>query len=149
MAISCAFVISLSPLCCGKETFFRFGQSGRFECPDRLGELIEADSTGQALERVSEHPKLIKVAFFARNAHGVYACAEAIDKAAVKCKHCGEFLQDGAAPKKSGNTAVIVIVLAVVIGGFCLIFPIIAAIAIPNLIEARKNGNETSAIGAL
>ena len=29
------------------------------------------------------------------------------------------------------------------------IIAIIAAIAIPNLIEARKNGNETAAIGAL
>ncbi len=75
-------------------------------------------------------------------------CAEEIDKAAIKCKHCGEFLGDEA-PPKSSNTAAIVIGLAVVIGGMCLCVPIIAAIAIPNLIGARKAGNEVGAIGAL
>ncbi len=75
-------------------------------------------------------------------------CAESIDDAAIKCKHCGEFLDD---PKQQGGGSgkVILIVLAVVFGGGLCFVALIAAIAIPNLIEARKNGNETAAIGAL
>ncbi len=75
-------------------------------------------------------------------------CAEQISGDAIKCKHCGESLEDGQ-PQKSSALPIILIVVAVCgVGAVCFI-AIIAAIAIPNLIEARKHGNESAAIGAL
>jgi type IV pilus assembly protein PilA len=35
------------------------------------------------------------------------------------------------------------------LGCLFLVFGLVAAVAVPNLVEARKNGNETRAIGAL
>jgi hypothetical protein len=76
-------------------------------------------------------------------------CAESIDDAAIKCKHCGEFLEDPKSKEGGGSGKVIAIVLGVVVlGGLCFV-AMVAAIAIPNLIEARKNGNEAGAIGSL
>jgi hypothetical protein len=75
-------------------------------------------------------------------------CAEPIKADASKCPSCGEALVDGkAAPKKSGLP--LVAILAVCAVGLCGFVAVIAAIAIPNLIEARKHGNEAAAIGAL
>lgn len=50
--------------------------------------------------------------------------------------------------KKSSTGLILVIVLLGVVGLFCTI-SVVAAIAIPNLLEARKHANESSAIGAL
>ncbi len=55
----------------------------------------------------------------------------------------------GAPGKKSDNTLIIVVVVAACLFGFCIFAGIIAAIAIPNLIEARKGSNEAASIGAL
>ena len=77
-------------------------------------------------------------------------CSEEISPKAVKCKHCGEFLDDDdGGGSSSGGGLSLVLILGIVFGAICVFMAIIAAIAIPNLIEARKNGNETSAIGAL
>ena len=75
-------------------------------------------------------------------------CAEPIDDAAIKCKHCGEFLEDPDTQKGGSGKAILIVLGVIFLGGLCF-FALVAAIAIPNLIEARKNGNETSAIGAL
>ncbi len=77
-------------------------------------------------------------------------CAEPVEASAAKCPHCGEALfDDGGAPPPKSSKAVILIVIVVAAFGFCAFVGIIAAIAIPNLIEARKHGNEAAAIGAL
>ncbi|MDF1664025.1 MAG: hypothetical protein P1V97_19810 [Planctomycetota bacterium] len=56
-----------------------------------------------------------------------------------------------AAPRKSGMSTMLIVGL--VFGGMCVlgvpIVAVVAAIAIPNLLEARKHGNEASAIGSL
>jgi len=55
-------------------------------------------------------------------------------------------------PQESGGgskVVMIIVILLVVLGGFCGVVSIIAAIAIPNLLEARKHGNEAAAIGGL
>lgn len=83
-------------------------------------------------------------------------CAEPIKDGAAKCPSCGEVLLDGndgndgkvAAPKK-GNGLVIVLVLALGAVFLCGLVGIVAAIAVPNLLQARKHGNEAAAIGAL
>jgi hypothetical protein len=83
-------------------------------------------------------------------------CAEEIKADATKCPFCKESIGDKAGlrqedlapePKKT-NVALIVAIVCVVLALPCMI-AVIAAIAIPNLIEARKHGNEASAIGAL
>ena len=75
-------------------------------------------------------------------------CAETIKDNATKCPSCGEALVDGkVAAKKSGLP--LVAILAICAVGFCGLVSLVAAIAIPNLIEARKHGNEASAIRAL
>lgn len=56
------------------------------------------------------------------------------------------------APQQSsggGKVVMIIVILLAVLGGLCAIISIVAAIAIPNLIEARKHGNEAAAIGGL
>lgn len=58
---------------------------------------------------------------------------------------------DQAPRQKGGMSAALIIVL--VMGGLCVVgvpvVAIVAAVAIPNLLEARKHGNEASAIGSL
>ena len=76
-------------------------------------------------------------------------CAEPINKSDVKCRHCGEFLDEDQAPPSSSSGAAVGVIIAGVLFGVCAIVAIIAAIAIPNLIDARKHGNEAAAIGAL
>jgi len=74
-------------------------------------------------------------------------CLEAVPPNARTCPHCDESL----VPQATGLSGVklaLLIVGVVLIGG-CGVFAMIAAIAIPNLIEARKHGNEAAAIGAL
>jgi type II secretory pathway pseudopilin PulG len=53
--------------------------------------------------------------------------------------------------QKPGGTNVMLIVVIIlgVVGGLCAVIAVIAAIAIPNLLSARKNGNEAAAIGGL
>ena len=50
---------------------------------------------------------------------------------------------------RGNNTTLIVIIIAAVLLGGCCVIAMVAAIAIPNLIEARKGSNEAAAIGAL
>ena len=75
-------------------------------------------------------------------------CAEALPQDAdlAQCPHCGHALR----PKAGMSTWLI---LLIVVGGLCVVsvpvIAVIAAIAIPNLIEARKHGNEAVAVGAL
>ena len=58
--------------------------------------------------------------------------------------------EDQGPPAKKGLSSVIIILLVVggLSGGCCLIGTI-AAIAIPSLVQARKAGNESAAIGSL
>ena len=51
--------------------------------------------------------------------------------------------------QKPTRWLLIVIVVIGVLVGLCAIISVVAAIAIPNLIEARKHGNEAASIGAL
>jgi hypothetical protein len=83
-------------------------------------------------------------------------CAEPIPSGAAKCPSCGELLDanktgGGAIPDRPAgmSTAMILLIVAVVALVLCGCLGIAAAIAIPNLIEARKHGNEAAAIGAL
>lgn len=79
-------------------------------------------------------------------------CAEPVEVGVAKCPHCGETLLDeggGGAPPAKTATSVILIVVVVALVGFCAFVGIAAAIAIPNLVDARKHGNEAAAIGAL
>jgi hypothetical protein len=76
-------------------------------------------------------------------------CGEALDEPdAPKCPSCGEALLDDM-PSGGGGKTVLIVVIVVMAVMACLCVPLIAAIAIPNLIEARKHGNESAAIGAL
>lgn len=54
-------------------------------------------------------------------------------------------------PRKGGMSTMLI--LALVAGSICVlgvpIIAIVAAVAIPNLLEARKHGNEASAVGSL
>lgn len=58
---------------------------------------------------------------------------------------------DGPPPPAGGGSSKVLLLVLVIcgLGGFCFCIPTIAAIAIPKFIEARKQGNEASAIGAL
>lgn len=76
-------------------------------------------------------------------------CAEEIKDNLAKCPACGEALVEGKGVPKKKSAVPIVAIVAILGAGMCCIVSIIAAIAIPNLIEARKHGNEASAIGAL
>ncbi|MCW5767008.1 MAG: hypothetical protein KIT68_13660 [Phycisphaeraceae bacterium] len=79
-------------------------------------------------------------------------CAEAIPPAAAKCPHCGEPMGGGAAPPppaRGSRAALIAIVAGVCVFGMICFIGMVAAIALPNLIEARKHGNEAVAIGSL
>lgn len=92
-------------------------------------------------------------------------CANHPQVSAVSsCKDCGEdYCQDclsrglciaclgeapGPKPKTTGIASIILIAGAI-LGGLCVFGSTIAAIAIPNLVEARKAGNEAAALGAL
>lgn len=82
-------------------------------------------------------------------------CAESIPAGAQQCPQCGESLggprRGGEGPPAEGRSSksIVLIVVAVLALGMCGVFGIIAAIAVPNLIQARKHGNEAMAIGAL
>lgn len=74
----------------------------------------------------------------------------------MDCPACGTQLPQGAKScscgwKKPGMSLAVVLLL--VVAGFCLLsvplVAVVAAIAIPNLIEARQAGNEAAAIGAM
>lgn len=74
-------------------------------------------------------------------------CREEVAANARSCPHCGEAL----VPQPTGLSGMklALLIVGVLLFGGCGVFAVIAAIAIPNLIEARKNGNEAAAIGAL
>ncbi|MCO5171725.1 MAG: hypothetical protein M9894_35935 [Planctomycetes bacterium] len=78
-------------------------------------------------------------------------CAEAVPPAVAKCPHCGEAMgaAPGAAPRGRSSGAVIAIIAVVCVFGLVCFVGMVAAIAVPNLIGARKAGNEAAAIGAL
>ena len=74
------------------------------------------------------------------------ACAEKLPRNDLEtCPHCGEVL------KRKGLSTLAIVLIAC--GGISVLglggIAVIAAIAIPNLIEARKHGNEAAAVGAL
>lgn len=75
------------------------------------------------------------------------ACAESIQPADVRCAHCGERLGPGLEP--SARPLVTPLGCAIVaLGG--LMGLLVLAIAIPNLIEARKlSSGDSAPIGAL
>lgn len=56
-----------------------------------------------------------------------------------------------APPESGGGSKVVMIIVIIVgvLGGLCALTAVVAAIAIPNLLEARKHGNEAAAIGGL
>lgn len=76
------------------------------------------------------------------------ACREKVPADARKCRYCGELLDVGRrrapvpAPKKMSTCLILVIIGAASIP----IIAIIAAIAIPNLLESKQAANEASAI---
>lgn len=78
-------------------------------------------------------------------------CAEPIDPEAARCPHCGEALREGAAPPPPAKSSlkVVLLVLVIAVFGFVCLIGMIAAVAVPNLIDARRHGNEAAAIGAL
>ncbi|RMG08633.1 MAG: hypothetical protein D6731_21520 [Planctomycetota bacterium] len=77
-------------------------------------------------------------------------CFEALPGDVDACPACGESLgADPGGPPKSNTKLIVGIVVGAAALGFCCLIPVIAAIAVPNLVEARKRGNETAAIGAL
>jgi hypothetical protein len=83
-------------------------------------------------------------------------CAEPLQAGTTTCPSCKEALPKGGGPLPPANAAKKMstgVLVAVILGGLCVLTvpvgAIVAAIAIPNLIEARKHGNEASAIGQL
>jgi hypothetical protein len=79
-------------------------------------------------------------------------CSETIQEAAIKCRFCNESLRDDDRPPVSragAGAGVVTIIIVVSICALLGFVGLVAAIAIPNLIEARKSGNEASAIGCL
>lgn len=56
--------------------------------------------------------------------------------------------EDERPQKKSSTGMILAIVLAGVVAVFCMI-ALVAAIAIPNLLEAKRNANEAAAIGSI
>lgn len=83
-------------------------------------------------------------------------CAEPITPATTVCPSCKEAVPQGdgqPAPAHTVKRMSTGMLVLCIVGGLCLLavpfVAIVAAIAIPNLIEARKHGNEAAAIGAL
>jgi len=83
-------------------------------------------------------------------------CAEPLQAGVTVCPSCKEALPKGGGPLPAANTAKKMstgVLVAVIVGALCVLTvpvgAIVAAIAIPNLIQARKHGNEASAIGQL
>ncbi len=77
-------------------------------------------------------------------------CGERVPADAVKCRYCNEFLdrlvRTPAAPPKKTSTCLVAILVG--IAAFFFI-AIIAAIAIPNLLESKVAANEAMAISSL
>ena len=77
-------------------------------------------------------------------------CTEQIHVDAVKCRHCGEFLADGSdtveEPEKKKKAAsaclIAVLVLAAVLFVGVAVLGIVAAIALPQLMEAIDRGRQ-------
>ena len=74
-------------------------------------------------------------------------CREDVAPNARSCPHCGESLVPQPTGLSGAKLALLIVGVVLITG--CGIFAVIAAIAVPNLIEARKQGNEAAAIGAL
>jgi type II secretory pathway pseudopilin PulG len=77
-------------------------------------------------------------------------CGENVPADAVKCRYCDEFLgrplRRQAAPPAKTPTCLIIAVVGIVAVFF---IAIIAAIAIPNMLQSRTAANEASAIASL
>lgn len=74
-------------------------------------------------------------------------CAEAMPDGATKCPSCGESLARTSPPAKSGLSTIAIVALCG--AGLCLVSSVVAAIAIPGVIQPRGAGTEAAAIGAL
>lgn len=74
------------------------------------------------------------------------ACGEKLPRSDLDlCPHCGERLR-----KKGLSTLAIVLIVVAACGClFAGLVGVLAAIAMPELVAARKHGNEAAAIGAL
>jgi len=78
-------------------------------------------------------------------------CSKLIPADAIKCRYCGTFIDEPMMSKPKPvpkNTSACLIVIIVGIASLFFLF-IIAAIAIPNLLESKKAANEAAAISAL
>ncbi len=83
-------------------------------------------------------------------------CAEPLAPNVTTCPSCKEAVpqgDDGLPPAHTVKKMSTGMLIVCIVGGLCVLavpfVAIVAAIAIPNLIEARKHGNEAAAIGAL
>jgi hypothetical protein len=74
-------------------------------------------------------------------------CAEPFEAGAEKCPSCGESLVRRSAPPKDGLSTFAIVVLCGLV--LCVVSSVIAAIAIPGVVQPRRTGNEYAAIGAL
>jgi hypothetical protein len=112
----------------------------------RSTDVLQRDGGGDLMKACPNHPK-------------VDADKRCSNCGQDYCSRCIEMTRDGAmcpdcapiapaAPPQT-STMTLVIIVAAVLFGLCAVTAIIAAIAIPNLTQARKHGNEATAIGAL
>lgn len=67
------------------------------------------------------------------------ACAEEINDKAIKCRHCGEYL-DGRPKQKSGTPWLLII--GICGAGFVVVIGILAAMILPALGKARMKAKE-------